>query len=393
MVLSLPGLLLASGVCRSEEVTSVWSEWATSPFAIRGPEEADGLLLYLHEEGLEDQPVALVFVEMARVAQWDVLRINRRPFANHEANDSSVLEFVSERIDHVRRMGYGRVVVGGISRGGWLALSAATLPGVDAVISLAPGTTDFDQREERTRIVPVHRLAAARAKRVAVFFFEGDSHPDMAEHGTAAVRRALQGTGSSFMVVDRPADLPDRSAASGGRFTRRYRDCLVQFAQDVAGRAGEVQCSRSSGYAVGDEIGFPAPDPALRKLPATADPAFGPFWGRWEGDDEHGAYMILQAVDVRLDGIVLRIGLSSGPGNRYPFAGVSEDLAFQIDGSRTCLYYRFPRGDDILAVRLKSESELEYEGQRGRNRSKFRIRLRKHAADTYALPSLPAGRQ
>lgn len=102
-MLGLPGMLLAGGACRAQGATDVWAAWAASPFEIVGPEEAHGVFLYLHAEGLEDQPLPLIFAEMAKVAKWDVLRINRRSSVDIEANDAALLEFVSGQVDRVRR--------------------------------------------------------------------------------------------------------------------------------------------------------------------------------------------------------------------------------------------------------------------------------------------------
>ena len=350
-------------------------------FEILGPEEAHGALLYLHAEGLEDQPVAPIFAEMARVAQWDVLRINRRSVVDIEANDADLLEFISSQIDRVRRNGYSRAVVGGISRGGWLALSAATLPTLDATIGLAPGAAGSDTGElERAGHSLARQLVDAKTRRVAAFFFAEALDEDAARHGAAAVRQALASSGSRFMIVDRPPDLLGRPAASSGRFARRYRDCLLEFVQAVDGRSGEVPCRRSTGYAVGAEIGFPALEPELQKIPANADPALEPFWGRWEGDDEDGTYMILETVDVRFESIFLRIGISDGPGRGRHFPRVSRDVPFQLAGGRTRIYHKLFEGHpDVFVVKLKSESELEFMGQssvRGRFR-KLSIRLHK----------------
>src|SRR5882757_8175401 len=364
-MLGLPGMLLADGACRAQGSTDVWAAWAASPLEILGPEEAHGVLLYLHEEGLEDQPVALIFAEMAKVAGWDVLRINRRSVVDIEANDAALLPFISSQIDRVRRNGYSRVVAGGISRGGWLALSAATLPALDAAIGLAPRAAGADPGDQdQTGHALAQRLVDARTRRIAAFFLAEDRDDDAARQGAAAVRRALASSGSSFMVVDRPPDLPGRSAASSGRFTRRYRDCLLEFVQAVDGRGGEVPCSRSTGYAVGAEIGFPTLGPALQKLPANADPAFAPFWGRWQGDGEDGTYVILETVDVQVESIFLRIGISGGPGKGNPFPRFSRGFPFQLDGSRTRIYHRpFQGHPDILVMKLKSESELDYMSQ------------------------------
>ncbi len=383
-MLGLPGMLLADGACRAQGSTDVWAAWAASPLEILGSEEAHGALLYLHAEGLEDQPVALIFAEMAKIAQWDVLRINRRSFVDIEANDAALLQFISSQVDRVRRNGYSRVVAGGISRGGWLALSAATLPSLDAVIGLAPGAAGSDPGElERTAHALVRQLADAKTRRIAAFFLAKALDEHTAWHGATAARRALASSGSSFMVVDCPPDIRGRPAAGSGRFTRRYRDCLLEFVQAADGRGGEVPCSRSAGYAVGAEIGFPTLDPAFQNMPVNADPAFAPFWGRWEGDHEDWTYMILETVDVRIDSVFLRIGISGGPGRGDPFPRVSTDIPFQLDGSRTRLYYKlFEDRPDIFVVKLKSETELEYMSQRstqGRHR-KFNISLHKCAA-------------
>lgn len=379
-VLGLSGILLADSACRAQGATDVWAAWAASPFEILGPEDAHGALVYLHPEGLEDQPVALIFAEMAKIAQWDVLRINRRSFVDIEANDAALLQFISSQVDRLRRSGYSRVVAAGISRGGWLALSAATLPGLDAVIGLAPGAARDPGEPERTGPALARQFVDAKTRRIAVFFLSETSDEHTARHGAAAVRQALASSGTSFMVVDRPPDLHGRSAASSGRFTRRYRDCLLEFVQAADGGGGEVPSSRSAGYAVGAEIRFPALDPAFQEMPANADPAFRPFWGRWEGDHEDGTYMIIETVAVRTESVFIRIGISGGPGRGDPFPRVSTDIPFQLDGSRTRLYYKlFEDRPDMFVMKLKSESELEYTSQRstqGRHR-KFSIRLHK----------------
>lgn len=124
---------------------------------------------------------------------------------------------------------------------------AATLP-VDAVIGLAPGTGSYTaQSPEKTRDVLARLPAGAKAKRVAAFFFEGDRLEAVEERRAVAIRRGLQQSDSTFVIVDRPPDLYGHSAGGEGRFVRRYRDCLLKFVLDDDAPPGEVQCSRSSG--------------------------------------------------------------------------------------------------------------------------------------------------
>lgn len=360
-LIALAGLLLTDSGCRAQFANPVWSQWETSAVERRGPEQAGGLLLYFHGRGPENayrRSIPVIFTEMAKVATWDILRINRlRPVDGAESDDD-ILRFVADRIAEARREGYKQIVVAGYSRGGWLALLAATLPDVDAAIGLAPGTAGPGREAmERSRDELAQKLAGARTKRVAAFFFEGDPREDLSERRAAAIRRGLQNSASTFIVVDRPPDLRGHSAGATGRFARRYRDCLLQLVQSTDQPVGEVQCSRESGYAIGSEIGFPAAKPALQ-LPPDADQAFAPFLGRWEGDDKYGAYMILQSVEVAPWYVVLKVGFSEYPGTNITWMA---DYAFQLDDELQGRIAFRPTsfGPDGCWAMLKSATELE----------------------------------
>jgi hypothetical protein len=110
---------------------------------------------------------------------------------------------------------------------------------------------------------------------------------------------------------------------------------------------------------MGAEIGFPAPGPAPR-LAADANPAFAPYLGRWEGDDDYGAYLILQSVEVKPRYVIFKVGFSEYSGERltwmtdYPF-----ELDYELHG---CIAYRpFPTGSDGSWATLKSATEMEVE--------------------------------
>ncbi len=360
----LAGLLLTDSACRAQSLDPVWSQWETSAVAKRGPERAAGLLLYFHGFGPEDafrHPVPTIFTEMAKVATWDILRINRQRFADFEQHDDMILGFLAKRIAEARQDGYKQIIVAGYSRGGWLALLAATLPDIDAAIGLAPGTgSDKPAELERTRDALAQKLAGARAKRVAAFFFEGDPIEELSERRAVAVRRGLQNSGSTFVVVDRPPDLHGHGGGATGRFVRRYRDCLRQLVQDANQPAGEVQCSRSSGYAIGSEIGFPASD-AVLKLPAGANQAFAPFLGRWEGDDEYGTYLVMESVRIGPTHVIFRTGFSPYPGQAAAADPRLGDYPFEVDEAFGRIVYKLPSGLDGARASLKSATELEYE--------------------------------
>jgi hypothetical protein len=356
-LLGLPVMLVIDGACRAQNLDDVRAEWETHTA------EKHGLLLCLEDGGglsFAKKPIALMFTEMARVARWDVLRIRKRVGVEEE----QILRFVADQASHARGAGYRRIVAAGIRQGGWLALLAAGLPDVDAAIALAPDIpAAFDRSaDKRIRDLLAERLVHARTKRIAAFFFDEDRREIVEERRAIAIEHALQRTGATFMVADLQTALQGLSA-SGGRFVRRYRDCLLQFIQDADLAAGEVRCSTSSGYAVGADIDFPAYASFPREMPAGGDPAFAAAWGRWEGDDEIGTYLILQATLVRPKTIYFQIGFSDSPEIRPGATAVSRNVPFQFDGSGRRLYYKLAARHDLLALTLRSPTELEYEVQ------------------------------
>lgn len=346
----------AVGAVRAEQL--VWPQWETSAVPRLGPRAAGGLLIYLHGRGDIDVargPILKIVVEMAKAANWDILRFNRLPAVDVESEDERLLHALAEEIAVARREGYRQIVVVGHSRGGWLALSAAKLDGVDGVIGLAPETIGRDgarlgwQRDELAR-----RLAKARAARVVAFFFEGDSG--------GAARAALQGTKSAFMVIDRPPDLQSPGAAGLGRLVRRYRDCVLQFVRTQPVQEGEARCSHPVGYAVGAEIDFPAPR-RPPSLPSFADQALAPYVGRWEGDDDYGGYVIMEAIETKQDYILFLVGQSPSPWTTSPSAWIRK-YEFRLDETRTRLVRKFLEEKVVLSATLKSPTELEFEAQR-----------------------------
>ena len=71
-------VVLFGSACRAQGHDSIWSDWETSAVEKHGPQRAAGLLLYFHgnagpADATED-PIPLIFTEMAKAATWDVLR-------------------------------------------------------------------------------------------------------------------------------------------------------------------------------------------------------------------------------------------------------------------------------------------------------------------------------
>ena len=375
LLTALFAVLPAGNALRAQQF--VWSEWETSAVERGGPKVSDGLLIYLHGRGLPDAhklPVLGVVVEIAKVANWDILKINRIPYVDERSEDDNLLSFIALEIARARKDGYRRIVIAGGSRGGWLALLSATLDGVDGVIGLAPGTMGLEQASlEWQRDELARRLSNAKARRVAMFLFEGDPLENVPRG--EVIRQVLQGTQSAFMIVDRPPDLDGHSAGGSGRFTRRYRDCLLRFMRADDVRPGEVQCATDRGYAAGSDIGLPAVDPSV-KVSSTANEAFAPYVGRWQGDDIFGAYLIVETTEVQADQIVFIVGQSPEPANRRfkPWFG---KLTFRFDETGKRLHCD-PWPSQHASLWLRSPTELEIEVSSAPGKPSRKIMLRRH---------------
>lgn len=381
----LVAALAANGSTRAQNLSLVWSEWETSAVQKQGPELADGIFLYFHRSSSDalKEPIPGIFVEMAKVANWDILQVNRHPFVDGEASDGDVLQIVADRVAQARQQGYRKVVLGGAERGGWLALSAATLPGVDAAIGLAPGRAFGRTQLMLARDMLADRMAQLGATRIAVFFFEGDPLERLEERRSVAIRRGLAQSSASFMIVDHPPGLNGQNAAWTGRLARRYRDCLLWLARESGLPAGEVSCSPSTGYAVGADIGLPAAARPPRLM--DANPAFLPYLGRWGGDDEWGAYLILEASTIDANRIEFKAGWADVVGSGRPT--ITGGYMFHLNESDGSIVYKPDGGTGSMTARLLGTTELEvvlrWPDQNGQVMTR---RLLLHKQSTEAVP-------
>ena len=244
-----------------------------------------------------------------------------------------------------------------------MALVAAALDNVDGVIGIAPTTTTdlLWQRNELAR-----RLAMAKTNRIAVVFFDEDPREKVPRSETT--RQALQQTRSAYMFVDRPPGLLGHSAGATGLFARRYRDCLLWLMRSEEVQPGEVQCDPDRGYAAGEDIGFPAEAPTVLGEPFRA------YSGRWQADNENGAYAILQPTEARANELVARFGLSPEPReikpppsldsrphkpSESPKPALLDELVFRRDQVRGDLVARLSGSGVPVRIRPISETELE----------------------------------
>jgi dienelactone hydrolase len=347
LIVALVALLTAQGHSHAESPDAlIQCQWETEEVERLGPDKASGVLFYFHGySGSRDMtalPIPLIFAAMAKAAKWDVMRVNRRREADLEADDGRILEVVARHVAEARREGYRYIVMAGWSRGGWLALTAATLEQVDAVVGIAPGVGGISTAElEGSRDRLAQTLRQAKARRIAAFFFDGDWLEDVPERRAIVIRRALQSTRSTFMVVDRPFDFHGHGGGRGNAFDEKYLDCLVRFIQ-AADQPGEVSCP------FGDHTAMPMPPP-------NSSPELAAYWGHWEGIDQSNAWLTLQSTSLSGRRIHFEFIHSPRPGTGFEV--LTGDKIFELDVSDGRIYCPLPY--DVLAARLKSPDELE----------------------------------
>ena len=266
-----------------------WQVPAYPDRPLLGPDAARGVLLWSH--GLRGRAPSWTrapqpFVERFARAGWDVVKVNRNNL--HEnywaASGARHVADLRDRARKARAEGYDRVVLGGFSFGGALSLEAASEPGLaDGVLAMAPGHgsdacgTGSGQRRladnlPRLLANALERNAAPRA----VLMLAKDDECMGFNNPHAQLRRALAGTGVSFVFLDDSMPIRGHAASETGQFDRWYGQCLVNFLDaKEAPRAGETVCAG------------PNPVPAYLLPDGYAPPAAGgpgSLVGAWGGN-------------------------------------------------------------------------------------------------------------
>lgn len=339
LLLLLPGRAVAE--------TGFWEQPAFADRPLRGPGAALGVVVYNHgnDDFNEQYKVAVQpFVRLLAEDGWDVIKFARLRAADdvHRAEEALDAEVAS-----LQRRGYGRIVLAGPSRGGWLALMVATRRPVFAVIATAPGgygtkrdgpRRSFDEMRARLpRILP--------GTRVMIADFSGDPRVDQVGGRGAMYRRALAGL--PHVVIDRPQGFPGHTAGMTGRFARVYGGCIQRFVAP-APLPDDFTCDTASGLAVGADLPLPAD--------AVRVPENGVL-GRWVGIYPNGDARVLvvtQADGARLNAVW---SWSSGPTGKPERKPGFERLNCAVSGTAiTC-----PRPKGVALFSRSANNRLKYQ--------------------------------
>ena len=167
------------------------------------------------------------------------------------------------------------------------------------------------------------------------------------------------------------------SAIGSGRFVRRYRECLVEFFTSASPSKSGFDCAPGGPYASGADIRFPPYRPSMQ-VPSFAPESLARFVGRWEGDNEGGAYMIFVSTEMGERSITLLTGYSP-----YPQASVPtwvRELRFTIEKDGVSI--RFDAGSrGSMVLKRVADDELLLLWQASNLTSPFRMVLKKRPLD------------
>ena len=227
-----------------ERALTAGAGWMLAPdgrFLWHGVERARGAYVWAHgrspggadSRGSQPQPHVRAFNN----AGYDVIRFDRDPVTDETEAGAA---WMRQALAELRRRGYARIVVGGQSRGAWNALQSLAEPGLaDAVIAIAPAAHGPRGSPAQAWALDDLRRIVASARstgtRVAVANFAGDEFdPDPDQR--ASILGVLAGRSAGFLLLDRPAGIRGHGGGADWRFTLRYADCLLDFAEKRANR-------------------------------------------------------------------------------------------------------------------------------------------------------------
>jgi dienelactone hydrolase len=169
-----------------------------------------------------------------------VLRFDRDPLTDET---DTAANWLKQTLRTLRAQGYGRIVIGGQSRGAWNALQALDVPGlVDGVVAVAPaahGATGSPAwawaLDDLRQVVRAARSPLARV--VVANFARDEFDPDPDRRATLFRSLGAPRIGA-LLFLDRPQEVSGHGGGADARFTLRYGTCLLEFIEGRAAGCG-----------------------------------------------------------------------------------------------------------------------------------------------------------
>lgn len=214
-----------------------------------GPEKARGVVIWSHGYGgtATDGRVSAIpgWISALNDAGWDIMRFDRAPETDLDIN--SVVERLLRAVGLVREHGYRRVVLAGVSRGGWQSLLAASHPeaSIHAVIATVPGAHGSHQNAEFRHATAIgdwrrvlNGLSGSMTRVAMVFFLDDPFNPSQDTRARLWSEWAEARPYPSLLI--RPSHPSGHDAEFLPGFIHRWTNCLLNFVEDADPPAGAV---------------------------------------------------------------------------------------------------------------------------------------------------------
>jgi dienelactone hydrolase len=289
-----------------------WTEPGFDAYPPKGPETSLGLVIWNH--GLKGKEVQYrsappLFVQGLAARGWDVIKLNRNPLWENTWENAGRLHIARlvEEVAAARTKGYRRIIIGGQSYGGAIALAAAgRIDGLWAVVATAPGTgqqtiygSPTDKWTDAIVRQTYNQLRDIRRSRVVAVFPNADELVTAPRGAQARVILREKGD-LPFIVVDETAPIKTHSGAYSAAFNA-YGTCIGYFLDPAREpKPGEFACGH-------DEF-----DAASSVLRAESPIAIAPGGVTWFGYITTSGQEV--AVTVHEDGAAgVQVEYASGP--------------------------------------------------------------------------------
>ena len=266
-----------------------WIERAFCDLPMNGPARAHGVVIWNHGISGTNPSWRAPAPPAARLLQargWDVLTIKRHNLAETMPGGplSRSVERTLQEVAAQRKLGYRKVVLGGQSFGGYVALEAIdNAPDIFAAVAFAPGmrSSNAAGRFDPTTIEQI--LQRARVGRLALVFPRNDALLGPIVRGARAVPILAQ-RNFPYLMIDETSEISGHLGGVTGRFALRYGSCLLEFLSAAELPPGRFACPPpEDGWTVVREILMPGGSikPALADrstLPGPIASLAGPHW-------------------------------------------------------------------------------------------------------------------
>jgi len=222
-----------------------WMERAFCDLELKGPERANGVVIWNHGISGTIQSWMAPAPPVLRLLQgrgWDVFMLKRHHAAEADNTLYRTVQRTLQEAATLKKSGYRKVVLAGQSFGGYVTLEAVdTSPDIDAAVAFAPGVRAAGAagRLDPTTIQRI--LQRAKVGRVALVFPKDDALFGYLERGASAnailSRRTLP-----YLLLDETSGITGHGGGMTGRFALRYGLCLADFLGASSLPAGRFAC-------------------------------------------------------------------------------------------------------------------------------------------------------